>query len=113
MSYWAATVITNLITSLPVIGQKLIIFAHGAFSVQGATLNRFFVLHFLFAVIVLSLIVVHIAILHAAGSTNPAAKIAGVEKIHFYYYFVYKDLFLFFFYMFDSILYKSYTPKCF
>jgi len=96
MSFWAATVITNLITSIPVIGQKLIIFVHGAFSVQGATLNRFFVLHYLFAIIVFILIILHIASLHSAGSSNPAARVVGVEKAHFYYYFVYKDLFLFF-----------------
>jgi len=96
MSFWAATVITNLITSLPVIGQKLIIYAHGAFSVQGATLNRFFVLHYLFALVVLVIIVMHIAALHGAGSTNPASRTAAIERAHFYYYFVYKDLFFFF-----------------
>jgi len=96
MSYWAATVITNLITSLPVVGQKLIIYAHGAFSVQGATLNRFFVLHYLLAIVVLIVIVAHIAALHSAGSTNPASSTMAVERAHFYYYFVYKDLFFFF-----------------
>jgi quinol-cytochrome oxidoreductase complex cytochrome b subunit len=96
MSFWAATVITNLITSVPVIGAKLIIFVHGAFSVQGATLNRFFVLHYLLAIIVLVIIILHVSSLHAAGSTNPSSKIIGVEKTHFFYYFVYKDIFLFF-----------------
>lgn len=96
MSFWAATVITNLLTSLPVIGQKLIIYAHGAFSVQGATLNRFFVLHFLFAIVILLLIIVHIAFLHKEGSSNPYSRLTSVEKEQFYYYFVYKDLAFFF-----------------
>jgi len=111
MSYWAATVITNLITSLPVIGQKLVILAHGAFSVQSATLNRFFVLHYLFAIIILILILAHITFLHANGSTSPAAKISGIEKINFYYYFLYKDMFLFFFCVFSAFLRGPFAPK--
>lgn len=95
MSFWAATVITNLVTSIPVIGQKLIVYIHGAFSVQGATLNRFFVLHFLMALLVLLLIVLHIVLLHSHGSNNPTTRLTLIEKTHFYYYFVYKDLFFF------------------
>lgn len=96
MSYWAATVITNLVTSLPIIGSKLIVFIHGAFSVQSPTLTRFFVLHFLLALIVLVVIIIHLAILHSEGSSHPlGSSLATIDKVHFYYYFVYKDLFFF------------------
>jgi ubiquinol-cytochrome c reductase cytochrome b subunit len=96
MSFWAATVITNLLTSLPVVGQKLIVYAHGAFSVQGATLNRFFVLHYLLAIVVIILVIYHLAVLHKEGSSNPFGPLKEIEKLHFYYYFVFKDLFFFF-----------------
>jgi ubiquinol-cytochrome c reductase cytochrome b subunit len=93
MSFWAATVITNLVTSIPFIGNKLIIFIHGGFSVNSLTLNRFFVLHFFFAIIILAVIFVHIALLHRAGSSNPSLKLkGGLDKVSFYYYFFYKDL---------------------
>lgn len=92
MSFWAATVITNLVTSIPVVGQKLIVLIHGAFSVQDATLNRFFVLHYLLALVTLAVIIVHIFLLHSEGSTNPAGRLVGLEKAEFYYYFAYKDL---------------------
>jgi ubiquinol-cytochrome c reductase cytochrome b subunit len=104
MSFWAATVITNLITSVPFVGQKLIIFIHGAFSVQGSTLNRFFVLHFLMALFVLVLIIYHISSLHSQGSTNPTSRLGAIEKTHFYFYFLYKDLFFFFLRMLCVIL---------
>lgn len=87
--------ITNLLTSIPFIGKKLVVLAHGAFSVQGATLNRFFVLHYLAAIVVLILIVFHIALLHSEGSSQPKGRLVSMEKIYFYYYFVYKDIFFF------------------
>ena len=96
MSFWAATVITNLITSIPVIGVKLIVYVHGAFSVQGATLNRFFVAHYLVAIVVLILVILHIIFLHREGSSNQIGRVLGLERTHFYYYYFYKDLFFFF-----------------
>jgi len=92
MSFWAATVITNLVTSVPVVGPKLIVLIHGAFSVGGATLNRFFVLHYLFGVLLLVFIVAHILILHAGSSSNPVVRTGAADKIQFYHYFAFKDL---------------------
>jgi len=96
MSFWAATVITNLITSVPFIGQKIIVYVHGAFSVQGATLSRFFIFHYLAALILLVLIFIHIALLHKDGSFNPAGRGLLGPKVNFMYFFYYKDMFFFF-----------------
>src|SRR5690349_15701139 len=83
MSFWAATVITNLLTALPVLGNKLIVYAHGAFAVQGATLARFFILHYLLAIVILGLVGAHVACLHGVGSSNYASRAVVTEKISF------------------------------
>lgn len=112
MSFWAATVITNLVTSIPYIGQKLIILIHGAFSVQGATLNRFFVVHFLLAIVVLIVIIFHILLLHQEGSSSPVGRVVNLDKAYFYHYYVYKDLYFFlvvcFLLFFVALLYPNY-----
>ncbi|MBS1584569.1 MAG: cytochrome b N-terminal domain-containing protein [Bacteroidetes bacterium] len=92
MSFWAATVITNLITSVPVVGDKLIILVHGAFSVHDVTLNRFFVMHFLFAILVAVLAVAHVYLLHKEGSSSPVGtELTALEKAQFSFYFASKD----------------------
>ncbi len=71
MSYWAATVITNLFSAIPIIGEQVVAFLWGGFSVDNPTLNRFFVLHFLLPFVILAVVFLHIAALHVTGSNNP------------------------------------------
>ena len=71
MSYWAATVITNLFSAIPLVGEDVVQFLWGGFSVDNPTLNRFFVLHFLLPFVIVGVVVLHIAALHVPGSNNP------------------------------------------
>jgi len=77
MSYWAATVITNLLTAIYCIGEKILVGVHGAFAVQEQTIARFFVLHFILALAILALAAAHILILHANSSTSSDARLNG------------------------------------
>ena len=95
MSFWGATVITNLFSAIPVIGDDIVTLLWGGFSVDNPTLNRFFVLHYLFPFLILGLAGLHVIALHVHGSNNPT----GVEKktkkdtIPFHPYYTVKDLF--------------------
>ncbi len=71
MSYWAATVITNLFSAIPLVGEDVVQFLWGGFSVDNPTLNRFFVLHFLLPFVIIGVVVLHVAALHVPGSNNP------------------------------------------
>lgn len=93
MSFWGATVITNLCSAIPVIGQDLVLWLWGGFSVDNATLNRFFSIHYLMPFIITALVVVHIIALHEDGSNNPLGLNSNVDKIPFHPYFTVKDLF--------------------
>jgi len=94
MSFWAATVITNLFSAIPGIGVPLVEFLWGGFSVVNATLNRFFSLHYLLPFVLLGLVMLHIAALHQEGSSNPLGLHGkDIDKIDFYPYFYVKDLF--------------------
>lgn len=94
--FWAATVITNIISAVPVFGVIIVQWIWGGFAVREATLTRFYSFHFIFPFIILALIVVHILILHQTGSNNPLNISSSKNKIPFSHYFVYKDLFRFF-----------------
>jgi quinol-cytochrome oxidoreductase complex cytochrome b subunit len=94
MSFWAATVITNLFSAIPGIGVPLVEFLWGGFAVDNATLNRFFSLHYLLPFVLLGLVMLHIAALHQEGSSNPTGLHGkDIDKIDFYPYFYVKDLF--------------------
>lgn len=111
MSYWAATVITNLITVVPVIGKDLVYWIWGGFSINNATLNRFYCLHYLLPFILCVLIFLHLILLHKSGSTNALkSKISINYDIKFYPFFIIKDLFticIFFFVLLFFVFYKS------
>ncbi len=77
MSFWAATVITNLASAIPGIGNAIVVWLWGGFSVDNATLNRFFSLHYLFPFIILALVILHIYFLHQYGSNNPLGILGG------------------------------------
>lgn len=92
MSFWGATVITSLASAIPVVGDDITHWLWGGFSVDNATLNRFFSLHYLLPFIIAGASIVHIAALHQYGSNNPLGSYAAMDKVPFYPYFYVKDL---------------------
>jgi ubiquinol-cytochrome c reductase cytochrome b/c1 subunit len=93
MSYWAATVITNFVSVVPFIGIYLLEWIWGNFSVNGDLINRFFSLHYLFPFLILGFVILHLILLHDAGSSNPLGIVAKKDTLRFYNYFIIKDLF--------------------
>jgi ubiquinol-cytochrome c reductase cytochrome b subunit len=92
MSFWGATVITNLFTVIPKFGVKIVNLMWGSNHICGATLKRFFLLHFLLPFILLLMVFVHLRFLHQTGSSNPLGVDRSCELVPFYPYYVYKDL---------------------
>uniref|UniRef100_Q9G0M1 Cytochrome b n=5 Tax=Campylomormyrus TaxID=91718 RepID=Q9G0M1_9TELE len=92
MSFWGATVITNLLSAVPYIGDALVQWIWGGFSVDNATLTRFFAFHFLFPFVIAGATILHLLFLHETGSNNPAGLTSDADKIPFHPYFSYKDL---------------------
>nr|ABW97027.1 cytochrome b [Chelidonichthys cuculus] len=92
MSFWGATVITNLFSAIPYIGNDLVQWIWGGFSVDNATLTRFFAFHFLFPFIIAGATLIHLIFLHETGSNNPLGLNSDADKISFHPYFSYKDL---------------------
>nr|YP_010610703.1 cytochrome b [Luteuthis dentatus]WAP91471.1 cytochrome b [Luteuthis dentatus]WAP91497.1 cytochrome b [Luteuthis dentatus] len=103
MSFWGATVITNLLSVMPYIGEVLVYWVWGGYSVDGATLNRFFCFHFLFPFIIIGLVMLHFLFLHESGSSNPLGINSNLDKIPFHQYHTYKDMLGFFIMMFMLI----------
>nr|AJW59753.1 cytochrome b [Cyanistes teneriffae teneriffae]AJW59756.1 cytochrome b [Cyanistes teneriffae teneriffae] len=92
MSFWGATVITNLFSAIPYIGQTLVEWAWGGFSVDNPTLTRFFALHFLLPFVIAGLTLVHLTFLHETGSNNPLGIPSDCDKIPFHPYYSTKDI---------------------
>nr|YP_010363575.1 cytochrome b [Atkinsoniella xanthoabdomena]UNZ12676.1 cytochrome b [Atkinsoniella xanthoabdomena] len=92
MSFWGATVITNLMSAIPYIGLMLVNWIWGGFAVDNATLSRFFSLHFLLPFIVTMMVIIHLFFLHMTGSSNPIGMNSNIDKIPFHPYFTIKDL---------------------
>lgn len=91
MSFWAATVITNFFTAFPIVGDKIVTLLWGGFSVDNATLNRFFSLHYLLPFLIAGVVVIHMAAVHNDGSNNPLGVSSHADKIAFFPYFFIKD----------------------
>jgi len=91
MSFWAATVITNFFTAFPIVGDKIVTLLWGGFSVDNATLNRFFSLHYLLPFLIAGVVIIHMAAVHIDGSNNPLGIASHVDKISFFPYFFIKD----------------------
>nr|ADD96718.1 cytochrome b [Crenicichla minuano]ADD96719.1 cytochrome b [Crenicichla missioneira]ADD96720.1 cytochrome b [Crenicichla missioneira]ADD96721.1 cytochrome b [Crenicichla missioneira]ADD96722.1 cytochrome b [Crenicichla missioneira] len=92
MSFWGATVITNLLSAIPYIGTSLVQWIWGGFSVDNATLTRFFAFHFLFPFIIAAMTLIHLIFLHETGSSNPTGLNSDAEKIPFHPYYSFKDV---------------------
>lgn len=93
ISFWAATVITNLLSAIPYLGQILVQWIWGGFAVDNATLTRFFTFHFAIPFIIAGLTIVHLLFLHQTGSNNPLGANSNLDKIPFHPYFSVKDTF--------------------
>lgn len=93
ISFWGATVITNLLSAAPYIGQDLVQWIWGGFSVDNATLTRFFTFHFILPFIIAAMSIIHLLFLHQTGSSNPTGLNSNLDKVSFHPYFSYKDLF--------------------
>nr|YP_009183164.1 cytochrome b [Rana huanrensis]ALM54866.1 cytochrome b [Rana huanrensis] len=93
MSFWGATVITNLLSAAPYIGPDLVQWIWGGFSVDNATLTRFFTFHFILPFIIAAMSMIHLLFLHQTGSSNPTGLNSDLDKVSFHPYFSYKDLF--------------------
>jgi len=111
MSFWGATVITNLFSAIPVLGKTIVEWLWGGFSVNNATLNRFLSLHYLLPFLIAGLTIIHLSLLHKDGSNNPLGINLNVETISFYPYFYVKDLFFFFFLIFFFSLFVFFSPN--
>lgn len=108
ISFWGATVITNLISTIPYLGPTLTIWIWGGFSINNATLNRFFSFHFILPFIVIIMIIIHLFFLHSTGSSNPLGINRDLNKVPFHIYFSSKDLlgFIIILYIFIIIIYQ-------
>lgn len=92
ISFWGATVITNLLSAIPYLGIDLVQWVWGGFAVDNATLTRFFTFHFILPFIVLAITIIHLLFLHQTGSNNPIGLNSNIDKIPFHPYFTYKDV---------------------
>nr|QYC35778.1 cytochrome b [Vibidia duodecimguttata] len=92
MSFWGATVITNLLSAIPYLGNSIVIWLWGGFAVDNATLNRFYSFHFLLPFIIAAFIMIHLLFLHNTGSNNPLGTNSNLDKIPFHPYFSFKDI---------------------
>nr|UZF66150.1 cytochrome b [Neodiprion qinghaiicus] len=92
MSFWGATVITNLMSAIPYLGDLLVQWLWGGFSINNATLTRFFSIHFIIPFIILMMVMIHLMFIHQTGSSNPMGTNSDIDKIPFQPYFILKDI---------------------
>lgn len=111
MSFWGATVITNLFSAIPFVGQNIVEWLWGGFTVDNPTLNRFFSLHYFLPFIIAGLSLVHLILLHQSGSTNPVGVEVKSDFLPFYPYFYVKDLLGFFGLLIVFLFYVYYYPN--
>jgi len=94
ISFWGATVITNLISAIPYFGETLVYWVWGGFAVSDRTLTRFFTFHFIFPFVLIALVIIHLLFLHQTGSSNPIGLNSNFDKIPFHPYFSVRDVFI-------------------
>ena len=112
MSLWGATVITNLMSAIPWIGQDIVEFIWGGFSVNNATLNRFFALHFVLPFVLAAFALMHLIALHdSAGSGNPLGVSGNYDRLPFAPYFIFKDLITIFLFILILSIFVFFMPN--
>jgi len=92
ISFWGATVITNLVSAIPYLGNTIVQWIWGGFAIDNATLTRFFTFHFLLPFIISALVIIHLLFLHQTGSNNPLGLNRNLDKLPFHPYFTLKDI---------------------
>ena len=111
MSFWGVTVITSMVTAIPIAGQPIVQWLWGGYTVGNPTLNRFFSIHFLLPFLIAGLSLIHLALLHQVGSNNPIGSDNGVDDLPFYPYFAAKDVFAFFTFLLFFATFVFYFPN--
>ena len=111
MSLWGATVITNMVTAIPVAGKPIVQWLWGGYTVANPTLNRFYSIHFVLPFVIAGVTLIHLALLHKVGSNNPIGSDSGIDDIPFYPYFVSKDIFAFTVYLLVFAVFVFYFPN--
>nr|YP_009000580.1 cytochrome b [Trichobatrachus robustus]BAO42935.1 Cytochrome b apoenzyme [Trichobatrachus robustus] len=111
MSFWGATVITNLLSATPYIGAELVQWIWGGFSVDNATLTRFFTFHFILPFIIAGASIIHLLFLHQTGSSNPTGLNSNLDKVPFHTYYSYKDAFGFTLLLVMLTILSTFTPN--
>nr|ADD62193.1 cytochrome b [Nerita melanotragus] len=111
MSFWGATVITNLLSAVPYLGPDLVQWVWGGFAVDNATLTRFFTLHFILPFAIMAFTVIHLLFLHETGSNNPLGINSDSDKIPFHSYYTFKDLVGFVLLLFLLTLLVLFSPQ--
>jgi ubiquinol-cytochrome c reductase cytochrome b subunit len=112
MSLWGATVITNLMSAIPWVGQDIVEFIWGGFSVNNATLNRFFALHFVLPFVLAALVLMHLIGLHdTGGSNNPMGVSSNLARLPMGPYYLFKDLITFFLFIWVLSLFVYFMPN--
>lgn len=111
MSFWGATVITSMVTAIPIAGKAIVQWLWGGYTVNNPTLHRFFSIHFVLPFLIAGLSLIHLALLHKDGSSSPIGSDTGVDDLPFYPYFVVKDVFAFFSFMVFFAAFVFYFPN--
>ncbi|YP_004021600.1 CytBp (mitochondrion) [Candida jiufengensis] len=111
MSHWGATVITNLLSAIPFIGNDMVPFIWGGFSVSNPTIQRFFALHFLLPFILAATVCMHLMALHVNGSSNPTGITGNIDRLPMHPYFIFKDLMTVFVFLLVFSLFVFYSPN--
>nr|YP_005090356.1 cytochrome b [Phaeodactylum tricornutum]ADY18532.1 cytochrome b [Phaeodactylum tricornutum]QII42437.1 cytochrome b [Phaeodactylum tricornutum] len=111
MSFWGATVITSMVTAIPIAGQPIVEWLWGGFTVGNPTLKRFYSIHFLLPFLIAGVSLLHLTLLHQIGSNNPIGSDTGVDNVSFYPYFLSKDLFAFSFFLIFFSTFVFYFPN--
>jgi ubiquinol-cytochrome c reductase cytochrome b subunit len=111
MSFWGATVITNLFSAVPIYGGLIVEWLWGGFSVDQATLNRFYSLHYLLPFIIAGVTMLHLCLLHKYGSNNPLGINTDITSVPFYPYFYVKDFFSFWVFLFGYLSLVFFAPN--
>jgi ubiquinol-cytochrome c reductase cytochrome b subunit len=111
MSFWGATVITSMVTAIPVAGQPIVEWLWGGYTVDNPTLNRFFSIHFMLPFLTVGLVLIHLALLHKYGSNNIIGSDNEIDNITFYPYYVSKDIFAFSYFLIFFSIFVFYFPN--
>jgi len=111
MSFWGATVITNLFSAVPLFGGVIVEWLWGGFSVDQATLNRFYSLHYLMPFIIAGVTLLHLCLLHKYGSNNPLGINTDITSVPFYPYFYVKDFFSFWIFLLGYLTIVFFGPN--